>query len=126
MTAYIYRDFNQYKLAIAFVSDDDAISQVVDNIIRTSKYTRPFKNGFGANLEDEVFDFSDYYAAEDILARINKHVGVEYPLVYLDMSTSQIISYPDDYVYDLYLDFKVIGDVEGKIFKYRKRLKAKQ
>jgi len=99
------------------VTDVDAITQALLNLIRTRKGERPFNNDFGLDIEDRLFDLMDDGTKLEILTEIFDAVSRYEPRVELSRSRSDIEFDEENNKIEITLVFSILGFEDDKLFE---------
>lgn len=107
----IYSDLNQYSPKHdALVTDVDAVRQSIANILATQFGERLFNPEICANLEDELFENADMFAANVILSKVFGAISRWEPRVILVPNLCKVIQdTEDEHIYNVELYFYVKG-----------------
>lgn len=104
----IYRDFNQFAPnRQPSLFDIEVIAQGIHNILSCRRKSRFFKNGFGCNWDNTLFNLNDDDLLEDILGYIIEALGLWEPRAYVDISSTELEQLVDQYTAKLNLGFGV-------------------
>ena len=105
-----YSDLNQYTPTNKpLLTDVEAISQSINNILATRSYERLFNNDFSLDFEDELFELIDDAAAIEILRVIVERVERFEPRVRLNLSLTDVIPDPDANRFTVNLVYSLVG-----------------
>lgn len=111
----IFRDFNQFDPNQPFLYNVAVIAQSVNNFFRTPKKTRFFDNAYGSNFDKLPFELDDF-VFEDLATTYILEVHEFEPRCVIDLASTFIIPFFDDYEVNITIGFSVNGEQTDQVF----------
>lgn len=118
-----YRDINNNTpTQKPSISDVEAVSQSVVDILMTRPGERPFNPDYGINLEASIFELMDIGSEMQLMNEIIDKVRKYEPRVLLNTSKSEVIADEEKNEYEVSLWFAIVG-FNGELFQVTQGVK---
>lgn len=118
-----YKDVNNYNpTQKPTISDVEAVSQSIVDLLMTRPGERPFVPDYGVDLDASLFELMDEGTALQLLNEITDKVRRYEPRVRLDLSQSEIIPNEEENAYTVSLWFEIVG-FSGELFQVTRSIK---
>lgn len=105
-----YKDVNSISPTVRpDVTDVDAITLSILNLLRTSKGEIPFNPDFGVNIRDFLFELGDDSLKLEVLSQVFDAINEFLPRVEIRTGKSDVEFFPDENRMELKLVFNILG-----------------